>query len=140
MPNPSTITADLLDQFEAAVERSQDLRFGKETREINLRRARELAAELGIEGPPPINGRPAQPEVQQRKPRMVIVLDGGLVQNILANFDVEVISIDYDIDGADEEDLTPVPQGDGSVSDAYVSAHGVEFKTNRVDDLFALIK
>lgn len=43
-------------------------------------------------------------------PRIVIVMDGGLVQQVLADRPVEVLVVDYDVDGADLEDLTLMPQ------------------------------
>lgn len=44
---------------------------------------------------------PATPGVT---PRIVIVMDGGLVQNVLADTLVEVVKVDYDVDGCDEDD------------------------------------
>jgi hypothetical protein len=64
MPNPSTISTALEMDYEIELARSQNFRLPKEARENSLRRARRMAAELGIEGPPPINGRPAQSQAQ----------------------------------------------------------------------------
>lgn len=60
MPNPSTIALDLTEQYERAVNGYENLSLSKGSREAYLAEARRLAAELGIEGPPNYNGRPAQ--------------------------------------------------------------------------------
>lgn len=65
----------------------------------------------GTDDPPP------------EKPIVGIILEGGLVQSIVTNClldipDLDVIIVDYDVDGADEEDLFNVPQGNSSVSKA----------------------
>ena len=50
-----------------------------------------------------------------KKPTLVIVLEGGVIQDIVSNapdsFD-NIVVIDYDTDGADPAELTDVPQGD----------------------------
>lgn len=44
--------------------------------------------------------------------RIVIVVEGGIVQAVLANEETEVITCDYDIDGAEEEELMETPYGE----------------------------
>jgi hypothetical protein len=56
-------------------------------------------------------------------PTMAIILEGGLVQCIVSdhpgNFPpMNFMVLDYDTEGADEEELLQVPQKDGSVSTA----------------------
>lgn len=51
---------------------------------------------------------------------IIIALDGGLVQSVITDKEVEVIVIDYDIDGLEEDELTLIPQGDGKMENAYV--------------------
>lgn len=41
-------------------------------------------------------------------PKIVITLDGGIIQDIVATHQVEVIVLDRDTEGADKEDLTMV--------------------------------
>ena len=52
-----------------------------------------------------------------------IHIDGGLIQSIgvldLDGPNMAVI-VDYDTDGADPDDLTEVPQPDGTTIDAYI--------------------
>lgn len=53
---------------------------------------------------------------------LVIVLDGGLVQDVVSASDGEpYVVIDYDTDGMDDADLTVVPQGDDRISTAFVT-------------------
>lgn len=42
------------------------------------------------------------------KPRIVIKMEGGLIQEIGSDQPVTVLLLDYDIEGADEEDLITV--------------------------------
>ena len=56
-------------------------------------------------------------------PTVAIILEGGLVQCIVSDRPgnippMNVIVLDYDTEGADEEELLQVPQKDGSVSTA----------------------
>lgn len=67
MPNPSTMQAATETDYHYASAQAHNLRRSKSDREQWLREARRLAAELGIEGPPPINGRPAGPTVFEQQ-------------------------------------------------------------------------
>lgn len=53
-------------------------------------------------------------------PKVVIVLEGGMIQNALCNMPIDVYVIDYDTEGANKEDITKVPQDDGTTADALV--------------------
>ncbi|MNP09310.1 hypothetical protein D3C76_1014120 [compost metagenome] len=70
--------------------------------------------------------------------KIVIVLEGGLVQNIVAEEPVEVLVIDYDAEGADEDEITAVPQDNGGTADAVLSLREVEVNPTEVAELFAL--
>jgi hypothetical protein len=52
--------------------------------------------------------------------RIAIIMDGGLIHNILADEEVEITIVDYDVEGAEEEDLTEVPQNDGTSVEAFI--------------------
>ena len=65
MPNPSTEQSELEQQYDRALQLFNNPRLAKFTREQALREARRLAAELGIDGPPPVNGRPAQRQLNE---------------------------------------------------------------------------
>jgi hypothetical protein len=59
---------------------------------------------------------------------LAVVIDGGLVQAVVANgalADCPVTVIDYDTDGADKDELSEVDQGDDTVSDAFVSYRSI---------------
>lgn len=69
-------------------------------------------------------------EEAQPKPKLAIILEGGLVQCVIsdrpelfAGFDVCVI--DYDSEGADDDEIFLVRQGDGSREEACVGHHEV---------------
>jgi hypothetical protein len=50
-------------------------------------------------------------------PRLAIILHGGLVQCVISDTPEAfggVVVIDYDTEGCSEDELTDVPQGDGS--------------------------
>ena len=62
-------------------------------------------------------------ERRHEPPTVAVILEGGLVQSIVSDRpkDIQTMNlmvIDYDTDGADEEELLQVPQKDGSVSTA----------------------
>ncbi len=61
--------------------------------------------------------------------RIVITMEGGLISGVFSlGVPVEALIIDYDTDGADEDDeLTEVPQGPDTVSDAFVRIEGGEY-------------
>lgn len=42
-------------------------------------------------------------------PRIVIVMDGGVIQNIFADAPVEVLTVDYDTEGTPDDELCPMP-------------------------------
>ena len=46
------------------------------------------------------------------KPKLIIILDGGIVRDVLSDKEFDVAVIDYDTDGMDEKELSEVPIGD----------------------------
>jgi hypothetical protein len=80
------------------------------------------------------------------KPKIVIVMDGGIIQHILADTkNVEIALIDYDIEGMEEEKLTDIPQTEqllGAKEKAYCwHMDGPdEVNASRVADLFSVIR
>ena len=52
--------------------------------------------------------------------RIVVIVEGGIIQQILTDENVDITIIDYDTDGADDMDLVPINQGNGKTIDAYV--------------------
>jgi hypothetical protein len=52
-------------------------------------------------------------------PRIVIEMEGGLIQNITANVKVEVLVLDADTEGGDEDRIKEVTNWDGSKEEVY---------------------
>ena len=53
---------------------------------------------------------------EPEKNTILVVLEGGLVTNVLAQKeapDIQVIILDFDTEDAEEEDLILIPQGEG---------------------------
>ncbi len=73
--------------------------------------------------------------------QIAVVLEGGLVQSIISNpsnvLPDQVFVIDYDDDGWEPDDISPVIQSDGSVSGAHVYSLNPECPSI---DLAALIE
>ncbi len=45
------------------------------------------------------------------KPRIVIIMEGGLITALLSNMPIDAAVIDYDAEGVDAEDIKLIPQG-----------------------------
>lgn len=61
--------------------------------------------------------------------RLVVVMEGGIVQAVIANQPdtaPDIAVVDYDIDGQAPEDLCDITQSDGSRSKAYVVESWIE--------------
>lgn len=72
---------------------------------------------------------------EPNKPRLVIVMEGGVIQSVVADKPVDVMVVDYDTDGADPARLRSVPQvnAHGVVlghHSAWVTSHFVEIETH----------
>jgi hypothetical protein len=81
---------------------------------------------------------PAEPDEPMR---IVVCLDGGLVTSVVAAAPLDVLVVDYDVEGADEEDLDEIDQGDGTVADAAVSRWtegdgGLTVSETRLNEIF----
>ena len=61
---------------------------------------------------------------------IAVILDGGLVQHVTMRGGTmpRVFVVDYDTEGADNDDVCGVPQDDGEIVEAYVSEQGVDRK------------
>jgi len=57
-------------------------------------------------------------------PRIVIEMEGGLIQNITANVKAEVLVLDADTEGGDEDRIKEIANWDGSKEEVYSS--GIE--------------
>lgn len=76
-----------------------------------------------------------------KKPRVVIILDGGIVQDILSDVPIDAIVIDYDVEGIEKYRLTQIPQTpDASMEPAYTVEEVVEVMPKRVAELFRVVR
>jgi hypothetical protein len=78
------------------------------------------------------------------KPKLAIVLDGGLVQCVVSDrpemfAGLEVLTIDYDTDGADDDELSSVPQAGGTDEEAVVGWHDITQATINLRDITPLV-
>ena len=58
---------------------------------------------------------------QTPSPRIVIEMEGGLIQDITANVKTEVLVLDADTEGGDEDRIKEVTNWDGSKEEVYSS-------------------
>jgi hypothetical protein len=65
-------------------------------------------------------------------PRVLISCDGGLVQGITSDIKIHATVLDYDVEGADVEDLVDVPQGDGTTSSGSMTDFPVDVEPNAI--------
>jgi len=71
--------------------------------------------------------------------KVIIVMDGGLVQDVIMSEPAEVYTIDYDIESYDEN-LCKIPQREGEAEEAFVTKRvDAEVNPDRVNQLAAVI-
>jgi hypothetical protein len=75
----------------------------------------------------------------KKKFRIVICVEGGIVNEVQTSDDCEIILIDHDIEGASSDDIHPVPQTDGTTVDAYVFPLDPVVYPSNVDYLFEIL-
>jgi len=76
-----------------------------------------------------------------KRPKVVITLDGGIVQDILSDVPIDVIVIDYDVEGIEEDRLTQIPQTpDASMEPAYTVEQSANVMPKRVAELFRVVR
>ncbi|MGH7971426.1 MAG: hypothetical protein ACREIC_22125, partial [Limisphaerales bacterium] len=61
---------------------------------------------------------------------------GGLVQEVIANGPVEVLSLDHDIEGGAQEHIRQIPQADSTAAECYVRFEDVTVDRRRVSRLW----
>jgi hypothetical protein len=67
-------------------------------------------------------------------PRVVVSLDGGLVQGIVADIALDGYVVDYDVDGAPLRDLVDIPQTGGTTSEGLMRGESVEVDPTWIGD------
>lgn len=69
--------------------------------------------------------------------RMVIGLDGGVIQGATANVAVEFLVFDYDLDGAEDHEITTRPALDGGEVDVFKNpSWAAEVDAPRITEIF----
>ena len=74
------------------------------------------------------------------KNRIVIFLEGGLIQRIEAEQGTEVVILDLDTQGGDDERIQPIRDVDGEVSDAFISRWWIEPDSETVEYFLGQIR
>lgn len=80
-----------------------------------------------------------RPEPCSRCSRLAVVLEGGIVQSVIADRPdaaPAVAIVDYDTEGQSPEDLCDITQSDGSRSEAYVIEPWIEPARIDLDEVF----
>lgn len=70
------------------------------------------------------------------KSKIIIVMEGGLVQEVIANCPVEMLSLDHDIEGGAQENIREIPQGDSPPAECYLRFEDVTVDRRRVSRLW----
>ena len=74
------------------------------------------------------------------KPKIIIVMEGGIIQNMLSDAPVDVVIIDYDIEGlGDWNELTTINYYP-NMPKAYCRMEEPEFLPKETKKLYRLIK
>jgi hypothetical protein len=78
-----------------------------------------------------------------KPPRIVITLTGGVVQGVLCDSPVEILLLDYDVEGADPSTVVSVPQCTKPTEEsdhelAFLARVNPEANPDRVQQLFNL--
>jgi len=71
--------------------------------------------------------------------RVVVTVEGGVVQSVVADRpeELDVVVLDYDTQGADEDAIEYIAQPDGSKSDAVLIPIETEHPRISLDEVFA---
>ena len=78
--------------------------------------------------------------------KVIVICEGGLVTDVVADEPVEVAVIDYDTEGAEADELTRIPQHrelpgvDMKYADACVSVRDVQVGPERANQLFKAVQ
>jgi hypothetical protein len=57
------------------------------------------------------------------KPKMIIIIEGGFVREVLSDIDIDIAIMDYDIEGIEEEHLTSIPsEGKDNMAFCYIDS------------------
>lgn len=80
----------------------------------------------------------------EKEKQIIITLCGGLVDDIITNFDTEklkVLVVDYDTDGAEAEDLYKIPTHLSNIEHSdcvYIHSHDAQQNVPWVQNIFQI--
>ena len=70
--------------------------------------------------------------------KTILIIEGGLIHEVIANSPIEVLIIDRDIQGGDQESIREIPQGDTSPAKCYVRFEDVTLDPPRLAKLWRI--
>jgi hypothetical protein len=70
--------------------------------------------------------------------KTILIIEGGLIHEVIANSPIEVLVIDRDIQGGDQESIREIPQGDASRAKCYVRFEDVTLDPPRLAKLWRI--
>jgi hypothetical protein len=71
--------------------------------------------------------------------QIVILMEGGLIESVMASKEADIYLIDFDTAGADQAAVADIPQGDGSTVKAYVCRPSIKVNEERTAELITTI-
>lgn len=80
-------------------------------------------------------------KLAEQKPRIVIVMEGGLITDVLSDFAIQAYSIDYGGKSAPSVETTLIPQNHGSFAvRAFADSQEVKVDPERVAEIVKAIE
>ncbi len=68
--------------------------------------------------------------------KIIVIMEGGLIHEVIADGPVEVLTLDHDIEGGDQEYIREIPQGGQPPAKCYVRLEDVTVDAPRVARLW----
>ena len=70
-------------------------------------------------------------------PRVIVSLDGGLVEGICSDIELDAHIVDYDTDGGDMSEIIDIPQDESTNAEAFVRGENVKIDSQWIDNVLA---
>lgn len=99
----------------------------------------DQAYQVALTATAPSSAKRVEPASSSACQRLAIVMEGGLVQSVVADRPEaapSVAVVDYDTDGCEDDELRYITQSDGSQSEAWVVERHVEHSAIDLDEVF----
>ena len=71
--------------------------------------------------------------------KIILIMEGGVIHEVIANAPVEVLTIDHDIDGGAQESIREIPAADKSVEKCYVRFEEITLDPSRLAKLWRIV-